>query len=184
MGMNGDEMIKRWHIMSEEVISGMTEWRRQHPKATFREIEAEVDKRLAALRANWASSNVESETNDPASILSHYRDLILIRSQHAALRVGDLSVLNSGNDALYAILRVSQQEAVLVVVNLSGSPVSDYALSVAQSRLAEGSYTAYPILGEGDFAPLTTTAGSGFSQYIPLPEIPPYATIIIQLNDP
>ena len=183
--MNGDEMIKRWHIMSEEVISGMTEWRRQHPKATFREIEAEVDKRLAALRANWASSNVESETNDPASILSHYRDLILIRSQHAALRVGDLSVLNSGNDALYTILRVSQQEAVLVVVvNLSGSPVSDYALSAAQSSLAEGSYTAYPILGEGEFAPLTTNASGGFSQYNPLPEIPPYATIIIQLNEP
>jgi hypothetical protein len=32
--------------MSEEVISGITEWRQQHPKATFREIEEEVDKRL------------------------------------------------------------------------------------------------------------------------------------------
>ena len=37
--MNGDEMIRRWPQMSEEVIRGMTEWRQQHPKATFREIE-------------------------------------------------------------------------------------------------------------------------------------------------
>lgn len=49
--MNSDEMVRRWHIMSEEVISGMTEWRQQHPNASFREIEEEVDKRLAALRA-------------------------------------------------------------------------------------------------------------------------------------
>lgn len=48
--MNGDEIIKRWQVMSEEVISGMTEWRQQNPKATFREIEEEVDKRLAGLR--------------------------------------------------------------------------------------------------------------------------------------
>lgn len=32
-------------------MSGMTEWRGQHPKATLAEIEAEVDKRLAGMRA-------------------------------------------------------------------------------------------------------------------------------------
>ena len=53
--MNGDEMRKRWNGMSEEIMSGMAEWRQQHPKATFREIEAEVDKRLAVLRAKMIS---------------------------------------------------------------------------------------------------------------------------------
>ncbi|HSQ16971.1 MAG TPA: alpha-amylase family glycosyl hydrolase, partial [Anaerolineales bacterium] len=134
------------------------------------------------LQANWESFNVESETNDPASILSHYRDLILIRSQHAALRVGDLSILTSGSDSLYGILRHSQQEAVLVLVNLSGSPISSYALSAAQSSLAAGAYTPYPILGEGEYAPLTTGASGDFSAYVPLPAIPPYAAIILQLQ--
>jgi glycosidase len=134
------------------------------------------------LQYDWESFNVESETNDPTSILSHYRTLITIRNQHAALRVGDLSVLSTGNNALYAILRVSQQEAVLVVVNLSDTPVTDYALSVAQSSLAEGNYTPNLILGEGEFMPVITDASGGFSPYIPLPEIPPYATIILQLQ--
>jgi alpha-amylase len=136
------------------------------------------------LQTNWGSFNVENETSDPASILSHYRDLILLRSQHAALRVGDLSVLTTGNPSLYAILRHSQQETVLVLINLSSSPISDYALSAAQSSLAEGIYTPIPILGAGEFAPLTAGASGGFSQYIPLPAIPPYATIILQLNTP
>jgi YgiT-type zinc finger domain-containing protein len=49
--MDGEELRKRWNGMSEEIISGMAEWRQRHPKATFREIEAEIDQRLAVLRA-------------------------------------------------------------------------------------------------------------------------------------
>jgi predicted RNA-binding Zn-ribbon protein involved in translation (DUF1610 family) len=41
----------RWHELTEEVITGMKEWRLQHPKATFREIEAAVDERLSRVRA-------------------------------------------------------------------------------------------------------------------------------------
>jgi uncharacterized protein with PIN domain len=53
--MKRDEMLKSWNGMSEEIISGMAEWRQQHPKATFREIEEEVDKRLSVLRARMLS---------------------------------------------------------------------------------------------------------------------------------
>ena len=56
--MNGDEMKKGWQVMSEEVISGMAEWRQQHPKATFREIEAEIDRRLDEFRAKMLSDTV------------------------------------------------------------------------------------------------------------------------------
>ena len=63
--MNGDEMRKSWNGMSEEIISGMAEWRQQHPKATFREIEAEVDQRLSVLRVRMltdaAMSSAQAE---------------------------------------------------------------------------------------------------------------------------
>lgn len=49
--MKKEEMAKKWRGESEEIISGMTEWREQHPKATMAEIEAEVDQRLAGMRA-------------------------------------------------------------------------------------------------------------------------------------
>jgi len=44
--------------MSEEILSGMLEWRLEHPQATFREIEAEVDQRLAVLRAKMIADAV------------------------------------------------------------------------------------------------------------------------------
>jgi hypothetical protein len=42
---------QRWRELSDEVLSGMKEWRFQHPRATLREIEAALDERLARLRA-------------------------------------------------------------------------------------------------------------------------------------
>jgi hypothetical protein len=38
--MQINDLDTRWRQLSEEVITGMKEWRLQHPRATFREIEA------------------------------------------------------------------------------------------------------------------------------------------------
>lgn len=45
------EFERRWHQEAEAVLSGMKAWRLQHPKATFREIEAAVDEKLSGMRA-------------------------------------------------------------------------------------------------------------------------------------
>jgi len=46
-----DNFDQRWEKLSEEVLSGMKEWRLQHPRATLREMEAALDERLARMRA-------------------------------------------------------------------------------------------------------------------------------------
>jgi len=48
--MNSDFDAK-WNELAEEVMTGMKEWRLQHPKATLREIERALDERLAKMRA-------------------------------------------------------------------------------------------------------------------------------------
>jgi len=48
--MNSDFDAK-WNELAEEVVTGMKEWRLQHPKATLREIERALDERLAKMRA-------------------------------------------------------------------------------------------------------------------------------------
>ena len=40
-----------WEVLSAEILSGMREWRVQHPKATLREIEEVLDERWYRLRA-------------------------------------------------------------------------------------------------------------------------------------
>ena len=41
----------KWEALAAEAFLGVKEWRLQHPKATFAEIEAAVDERLSAVRA-------------------------------------------------------------------------------------------------------------------------------------
>jgi alpha-amylase len=131
---------------------------------------------------DWQTNNVASDTADPTSILSFYRTLIQIRNEHAALRVGKMEVLYSGNPALYTILRVSQEEMVLVIVNLSAAPINNYKLSLAKSDISAGTYNAVSILGAvGELTPLTINAQGGLQDFTPLSEIPAYGTVIIQL---
>ncbi len=134
-----------------------------------------------ALNADYAAKNVAIQTGDPDSLLSHYRALIALRNNHAALRVGETFVPETGNLRVAAILRVTKNEAVLAVVNLGKDPVSDYSLALAESPL-RGGYQSAPLLGAGPFAPLTTDASGAFVGYQPLLILPPYSTFILQLQ--
>lgn len=49
--MRTDRFDARWRDLSAEAVTGMAEWRVQHPKATLQEIETALDERLGRLRA-------------------------------------------------------------------------------------------------------------------------------------
>jgi hypothetical protein len=67
-----------WHRMTEEIMAGMREWRLQHPKATLREMEDQLDTRWARVRArmledmalasaaaNWAAAPASQHPTCP-----------------------------------------------------------------------------------------------------------------------
>lgn len=49
--MSGKINEQLWHQLTQEVMSGMRDWRAQHPKATLRDMETELDARLNRMRA-------------------------------------------------------------------------------------------------------------------------------------
>lgn len=49
--MDTKKMQEDWRKRGEEIMTGVADWRLQHPRATFREIETEIDRRLASFRA-------------------------------------------------------------------------------------------------------------------------------------
>ena len=139
---------------------------------------------------DYQTLNVASESADANSILTHYQQLIHSRNQHAALRIGDMFIVTSNDPGLYCILRISHDqagsspvnEAVLVLVNLTNAPISDYSLSLEKSSLTTGSYHLVPIMGSGSFADLTVASVGDFSQYKPASEVPSFGTLILQLQ--
>ena len=132
--------------------------------------------------SDYTEKNVESESADPDSILSLYRQLIALRNQHAALRVGEFVEVQAGNPAVFAMLRVSKDEAVLIVVNLSKDAVSDYGLSVKASPVKPGEYRAVPMLGDGETSTLAINAQGGFEKYQPLPALPAQSYLVLQVQ--
>lgn len=53
--MKREEKRREWGALSEDILNDIAQWREQNPKATFREIEDEIDKRLSELRAQVLS---------------------------------------------------------------------------------------------------------------------------------
>lgn len=61
--MSLEEKKAEWQQTSDEVLSGMIEWRLQHPKATLREIEQAVEERLGQLRAQMVQDTASSSSS-------------------------------------------------------------------------------------------------------------------------
>ncbi len=69
------------------------------------------------------SANVAAQIDNPASLLSHYRNLIRLRADSKALSHGSIEVLTSSSmsASVLAYLRRSNDQLVLVAHNLSGA---------------------------------------------------------------
>ncbi|GAC1470097.1 MAG: hypothetical protein PVSMB2_38450 [Ktedonobacteraceae bacterium] len=49
--MESSPLTAVWRLLSESVFQEMEAWRKEHPQATFKEIEDELDGRLSGVRA-------------------------------------------------------------------------------------------------------------------------------------
>jgi glycosidase len=70
---------------------------------------------------SYTTHNVATETADAHSILNFYRKILELRRDEPALRSGQYVPLNPQDPNVFAFARRFKGEAVLVVLNMSGS---------------------------------------------------------------
>jgi glycosidase len=128
---------------------------------------------------DYTEVNIAAQTDDHDSLLSHYRRLIHARNNHEALRTGDWVGLPLDDFNLYAFLRRTPDQTLLVLVNLSDEEKSNYALCWPDAGLREGT-AAEVLTGVAVTQPALTTGG-GFEAYMPL-VLEAYGTAIIELR--
>jgi len=68
MAVSDEEFDRSWRQVAEEALTGMSQWRREHPSATLTEIEAALDERLLRLRAQMLQ---DSALASPAAHFQH-----------------------------------------------------------------------------------------------------------------
>jgi alpha-glucosidase len=71
--------------------------------------------------SSYTTHNVATELKQPDSILSFYQKLLALRHQNRALLDGEYIALNQDDPNVLSFLRKYKDEAVLVVLNMSGS---------------------------------------------------------------
>jgi len=88
------------------------------------------------LAPDAAVRNVAQQTAVPGSMLSFFRTLVGVRNASAALTVGAYRSLDGGSDEIFAYLRSTAAETLLVVLNFgAGAHQLDLSAAGAQGEL-------------------------------------------------
>jgi alpha-amylase len=129
--------------------------------------------------AGFAEHNIAVESDDPASLLSLYRDLIHLRNDSLALRRGELIEVETGSATVFAYLRSAGEDHVLVVGNISPDATA-ITLDLATGPL-EGMKGVVTVVGPGALPPDVTERG-GFLEYSPVASLPGYGTLVVRFT--
>jgi glycosidase len=156
-------------------------WTVDPPAAGFSTVEA-----WEALSGDLVGVNVASESRDPDSLLSAYRDLVRVRSANPALGTGATAIVDGGAEPVIGWLRTTAGQTLLAVVNVSDAPVDAYALTLDGGPLC-GPVTARLVGSIGGdpaaalAAPVVTAKG-GLDAYVPLQRLAPRSGYLIALE--
>jgi len=140
--------------------------------------------------ADFKEKNVSAQLADLGSLLVHYRSLVQLRNQHEALRIGDYIPVEADLNRILAFIRQSENETVLVLMNLHKEAITEYSLNLESGSLS-GTYQVVTMFSMGEFsenvkfyAPVVNDQG-GFDNYSLLgldSSLPPYSIVMLQLQ--
>lgn len=130
---------------------------------------------------NYTAVSVTAQDSDPNSLLNLYRKLIQLRKAHSVFINGSVTILDTGNAGVYAIMRTNGDEHVLILINLKSESIADYALSLKDQILPNGIFSLTSLL-DSTQAITPDVNNGGFANYKPLAELSPYQAYIFELK--
>lgn len=115
--------------------------------------------------ADAINVDVESQTNDNSSLLQRYRELISLRNETPALRDGGIRDYASGNTGVMSYERITAQNQVLVVQNLTGM---------------EQQVTLHPNVAGDSYTKILKSIPANAILNSEQLTLPPYSTVIVE----
>lgn len=169
IGMTGqkpDENIRRpmqWTAQANGGFSSVSPWEPMDP--------------------GYVDFNVQKQQGAFDSLLTTYQNLIALRNAHPSLSRGDFYPVDATNTGVYAFLRSSDSETVLIVVNLTKNSIRDYSLGFSAVGLKSSEYQLTDLLSGKAAANLTLVDGK-IEKYQPLQELSPYSGFVFKFGNP
>ncbi|PWC07445.1 glycoside hydrolase family 13 protein [Mycetocola zhujimingii] len=104
-----------------------------------------------SVNPNYPEINAEADRASGTSVFAFYQRLIELRHTNDTVALGDFELLEPSHPTLYAFMRTSASERLLVVANVSDAPFNGaLPLDVASAELVLGNY---PVDGDMPLRP-------------------------------
>lgn len=127
-----------------------------------------------------AAMTVAAQRADPSSLWQHYRSLIALHRNHAALSRGTMTLLDDpAARGVAAFVRQSGDETLLVVLNFAAEPVTSLGLAGA-APLADGDYRC-AVLNQSPAAAPAPRVAAGRLQ-VAVSDLPAHAALVCALE--
>ncbi|MBN2258222.1 MAG: hypothetical protein JW704_10410 [Anaerolineaceae bacterium] len=127
------------------------------------------------------SVNVSIQQPDADSLWNTYRELIQLRQTNPALSKGNYYPVQADNPAVYSALRVSPDQAILLIANLGLKDINSVGLALEEGPLM-GRYRIIPIYGEAQESQVIATAQGGFTLYDSIRDISALQAVVFLLE--
>jgi glycosidase len=131
-----------------------------------------------------AEINLEAQAAQDGSLLDTYRELVRLRGSEPALSIGAVRRVEASERGVAASVRAVGQRRLLVIQNLTSEAIAAPVLR-AEAALLCGAPLAelrYPSAAGATVASPTITPDGGFEDYVPVAELAPRATLVIDLS--
>ena len=136
-----------------------------------------------AVNPDYARCNVATESADDASLLSLYRRLIRLNADSPALRRGEPVEVTTTAANVYAAMRQTAGEVVLLLANFNPAAMSRPVVSAPPTNLRTD-WRATSELGAEPAAPLVPAADGSFHDWVPVAELPGQTVTVIRWRKP
>ena len=131
---NMDDFLKAVHRQSRDNARTPLQWNNLQ-FAGFSTNKPWID-----LNSNYEKINVESEEDNPDSILNYYREIIRIRKNNLTLVYGDFLDLEPDNEKFYIYKRWDKQKTFVVILNFSDEKILCDLNDLSSMILVIGNY--------------------------------------------
>jgi len=131
--------------------------------------------------SSYQEVNVAMQEGEDTSLLNHYRYLVNLRNQHPVLRTGMYLPFTSSCRLIYPVLRVNDEEALILIANLDRRAQEGCTISIEESPLA-GEYELDVIFGEGEFGSISFEENGALVEFELPVDLAPWESLIFKLR--
>lgn len=164
-------------VKPDEQIRTPMQWSDTQPSAGFTAGNAWID-----INPDWeAGITVSAQESQADSLYNHYRHVIELRNSIPALKQGTYTTINANAGTVYSFLRQTEDQTVLVIINLRERVQENYGLTL-EGGILEGFTQARLLTDNGADIAQPDIINGDLTEYRPFEALEPLGLYIIELS--